>query len=82
MRMGIPEDSAATRISRYEAGKHFPDLETAQTLAESLGVPLPALLAQDDDLYELIVAFDKLTKSQRSALVARARGTADGDKER
>lgn len=82
VRMGISDDSAATRISRYEAGKHFPDLETAHALAETLGVPLPALLAQDDELYELIVGFDKLKQSQRSALIARVRAALKSDEPR
>lgn len=38
--MGLPEDVAAVRINRYERAVHECDSETAQKMADALGVSL------------------------------------------
>lgn len=54
---GIDEFSASARINQYERGKHVPDLDTAERLAEVLGVPAPFFYAREDDLAEWIISF-------------------------
>ncbi|MGK3127067.1 helix-turn-helix domain-containing protein [Candidatus Pantoea formicae] len=54
---GIEEFSASARINRYEVGKHQPDLLTLQLLAKALEIPAAYLLAEDDQLAEMILRF-------------------------
>lgn len=66
VRVGIPEDVTSTRINRYERGVHFPDPELAQRLADAVGVPLPALMTEDDALAHVIAGFVLLPKSKQA----------------
>lgn len=70
VRMGLPEDVASTRVNRYEKAVHAPDIETAERMANELGLPLPALLCRDDKLTEVIVGFSKLSKAHQDAVLA------------
>jgi transcriptional regulator with XRE-family HTH domain len=54
---GIDEFSASARINQYERGKHIPDLDTAERLAEVLNVPAPFFYAKEDDLADWIISF-------------------------
>lgn len=65
---GVDEESASARMNQYEQGKHLPDLYWAQTLANTLEVPLAFLFCSEDDLAELILAAHKLTAEQRLLL--------------
>ena len=68
--VGLNPDVASTRINRYEKAVHDADWETAQKLANTLGVPLSALLAESDSLAEMIQLFSALSKAkQKRALV-------------
>lgn len=62
---GIDPFVASTRINRYEQGIHEPDMATIQRLAKALQVPLPYLFATDDKLAAVILAFDKLSSSEK-----------------
>ncbi|MCD9027835.1 helix-turn-helix domain-containing protein [Luteimonas sp. BDR2-5] len=54
---GLDEFVASTRVNRYEAGVHQPDLQTLQHLAQVLGLPVAYFYAEDDDLAQLIANF-------------------------
>jgi len=54
---GIDEFSASARVNQYERGKHAPDFQMAERLAQVLNVPTPYLYAADDALAEWILAF-------------------------
>lgn len=54
---GLDDFVASTRINRYEAGVHQPDLETLQRLATVLGLPVAFFYAEDDELARLIREF-------------------------
>ncbi|XXN62869.1 helix-turn-helix domain-containing protein [Enterobacter ludwigii] len=54
MAAGIDEFVASTRINRYENGIHQVDLDTAQRLADVLGIPAAYFYAEDDALAEKI----------------------------
>src|SRR4051812_25006319 len=62
---------ASTRINRYEKGIHQADLQTANRLAEALGVPLAYLFAHDDRLARMIVAFSQLSRAEQDALLSK-----------
>jgi transcriptional regulator with XRE-family HTH domain len=62
---GLDEFVASTRINRYEAGVHQPDLETLQRLAKVLGRPLAYFYAEDDELAQLIAGFKGQSKRKR-----------------
>lgn len=68
--MGLPNEVASTRINRYETGKHMPDIRAAEKLAAALGIPLPALLSEDDGLAFLIIGFARLSKKDQKLKVA------------
>lgn len=57
----IDESSSSARINQYEKGKHYPDYNTAERIAEVLNVPTPYLFARDDELAEWILQFSKKT---------------------
>ena len=59
--LGLDEQTASTRISRYESGIHEPSLKTAQSIAATLGVPLAYLYCDDKRLAELILKCSKFT---------------------
>lgn len=72
VRMGLPPDVASARINRYEQGVHVPDLDTLTAMAKELGVPLPALFA-DDRTGELIVGFSQLPAEAQDKILASVR---------
>ena len=67
---GIDEFVASTRINRYEQGIHSVNTGTAQRLAKALNVPMAYFYAIDDDLAELILAFNSLSQSERFSVLA------------
>ncbi|HEQ1702277.1 helix-turn-helix domain-containing protein [Stenotrophomonas sp. GD03701] len=67
--MGLPEDVAGVRINRYERAVHDCDSETAQKLAQALGVSVAYLYAETDELAELIQEFTRLPESEQRAIV-------------
>ena len=60
---------ASPRINQYERGKHLPDFNTAERLAEVLGVPAPYFYARDDTLADLILACGQLEKPAQRLLL-------------
>jgi transcriptional regulator with XRE-family HTH domain len=55
----IDESSSSARVNQYERGKHYPDFNTAERLAEILNVPTPYLFAREDDLAAWILQYSK-----------------------
>lgn len=68
--VGLPQETAAVRINRYEKGVHDADLATARRIAQSLGVPLAFLYADTDVLAEAILTLGLLSKSEQRKAVA------------
>ncbi|MCE4279624.1 helix-turn-helix transcriptional regulator [Xanthomonas hortorum pv. vitians] len=71
---GLSVDVARVRINRYEKGGRECDLRTAQRLADALGLPLPALFTDEDDLAEMIIFYSKISKRQRQLMLAHFKG--------
>jgi len=73
MKMGIPKDTASTRVNRYEQGIHAPDAQTLIDLARTLKVPAGFLLTADDALAEVILGFARLKAEPRKELLKQLR---------
>lgn len=71
--MGLPEDVAGVRINRYERAVHSCDTDTAQRLAEALGVSVAYLYAETDELAELIQEFTRMPIKQQRAFLEEVR---------
>lgn len=63
--IGLDESASRARISRYELGVHEPPVATARLIAEALGVPLPYLYCDDEDVAALLLALFGLPKGAR-----------------
>jgi transcriptional regulator with XRE-family HTH domain len=74
----LPGDKAngSVRINRYEQEVNRADMGTAAEIARALGVPLAYLFAEEDDQAELLLAFAKLSKGERSKILDQARHMA------
>lgn len=68
----IDEYSASARINQYERGKHLPDFNTAERLANVLQVPTPYLYTRDDELAALLLVWNRLDATVRRHLLAEA----------
>lgn len=79
--MGLPEDVASTRLNRYERGVHLPDIETAEKLAQELGVPLAYLLTQDERLAQAILKFSQLSVAAQDKVLAELDTLGKGKKD-
>ena len=70
LEIGLPEETASTRINRYERGVSEPDLRTAEAMAKALGVSLSYLLAPDERTARLLLAFGALPPDRQHKAVA------------
>lgn len=70
MTIGLPQETAAVRINRYEKAVHDADLATARRIAEALGVPLAFLYAETDTMAEAILTLGLLSKPEQRKAVA------------
>lgn len=62
---GLDEFVASTRVNRYEAGVHQPDLQTLQSLARALDLPTAYFYAENDELAQMIADFRPRGRSKR-----------------
>lgn len=62
---GIDEFVASTRINRYELGVHRADLQTAESLAEVLGVTPAFFYASDDAVADLLFKYSRAPQALR-----------------
>ncbi|MBY4727395.1 MULTISPECIES: helix-turn-helix domain-containing protein [Burkholderia] len=63
--IGLDEGTASARMSRYETGTHEPPFGIAVKLAQALRVPTAYFFCEDDDLAEFVLAWGRLSKSER-----------------
>lgn len=68
--IGLPDETASTRINRYERGVSEPDLRTAKQLADALGVSLSFLVCDDPKLAAVIDGFSRLNAKAQKALLS------------
>jgi len=70
--LGLGKRVGSTRINRYERLASLCDMETAAAIARVLDVPLPFLFAETDDMAQMILAFDLLSKADRTKVLSEA----------
>lgn len=66
--IGLDEGTASARISRYETGVHEPPFNIAEKLAQALRVPAAYFYCVDDELANLVLAWGRLSKSERKRI--------------
>ena len=69
IKAGLDPFVASTRINRYEKGIHEPDMATMARLAEALKVPTAYLVAEDERLARMILAFEQLSAAEKDQLL-------------
>ncbi len=69
IRAGLDPHVASPRINQYERGTHEPKLETAERLAQALGIPAAFLYTDDDLLAKVPLRLASMTKEQKRELV-------------
>lgn len=74
---GMDEFVASTRINRYERGIHQANIETIQLLAEVLELPVAYFYTADDELAELILAFQALPPEEKPEILALVKSRAE-----
>lgn len=74
IQLGIDEFVASTRMNRYEKGVHAVEPNTAQRLADVLGVPLAYFYAENDLLAEAIVLFQQLPEDRQYFYIEQIKG--------
>ena len=79
VQIGLDEHTASARISRYETGVHEPPFQIAQKLADALRLPAAYFYCEDDGLAELVLAWGRLSKSERKKLRKLAEATLGGN---
>ena len=67
--IGLDENTASARISRYEGGIHEPPINTARAIAEALSVPLGYLYCDNDLLAEIILVASELPPTDQAQLL-------------
>jgi transcriptional regulator with XRE-family HTH domain len=81
---GLDEMSASSRMNQYERGKHTPGFFLIERLAQALHMPTPWFYTRDDDMAELLLAYNVLPPALREKALsyirelATAHGTEDG----
>ncbi|WP_330948081.1 helix-turn-helix transcriptional regulator [Thermomonas sp. LB-4] len=68
LRAGLDANVAGPRINQYENGVHEPRQQTAQQIADALGIPPAFFYTPDDDLARLLLAWPGLSKDKRRKL--------------
>lgn len=68
VRAGLDAGVAGPRINQYENGVHEPRQQTAQQIADALGIPAAFFYTSDEDLARLLLAWPGLSEEQRRKL--------------
>lgn len=71
LQMGLGEKTASARVNRWEKGVHPASLESAEALAEALGVPLAALVSRDDLMAEAIYGLALLPREDQQKILTK-----------
>jgi transcriptional regulator with XRE-family HTH domain len=70
VRIGLDESTASARMSRYETGENEPPFGTAVKLARALCLPAAYFYCEDNELADLMIAWQGLTKADRNHIKA------------
>ncbi len=67
--MGLDKKLASSRVNRYENETSGIDLDGLGKLAETLGVPMAYLVAEDEATAEVVLALSELSRDERAQIV-------------
>lgn len=67
--MGLDKKLASSRVNRYETEVSGIDLDGLGRLADTLGVPMAYLVAEDDDIAKAILALAQMAPEERSRAI-------------
>lgn len=70
--IGLDEQTASARMSRYENGTHAPDFSTAEKIAIKLGFPVAYFVSPDDQLARVILYYSRLSTSEQQLILEKA----------
>lgn len=73
---GLDEMSASSRMNQYERGKHTPGFFLIERLAQALNIPTPWFYTRDDDLADLLLAYNALPAHVQRKVVAYVKSLA------
>lgn len=73
---GLDEMSASSRMNQYERGKHTPGFFLIERLAQALNMPTPWFYTRDDDMADLLLAYNTLPADQKEKALAYVRELA------
>lgn len=68
--MGLDKKLASSRVNRYENETSGIDLDGLGKLAETLGVPMAYLVAEDEETARAIMALAKMSVRERRKAMA------------
>lgn len=74
---GIEEESASTRMNRYEKGVREPAVEIVGRIAKVLDVPISYFYSEDDDEANLVLAFHRMSAKEREELLKHVDANSD-----
>jgi transcriptional regulator with XRE-family HTH domain len=74
--IGLDEQTASARMSRYENGIHAPAFSTAEKIATKLGIPVAYFYCPDDALAQLILSFAKLSAADQKLILKKSENLA------
>ena len=66
---GLDDFTASARMNRYETGIRTPDHLTTLNISKALGVPLPFLYAETDEMAKHILSFEDPKFEKHSKLI-------------
>ena len=69
VKAGLDEESASSRISSYENEVHSPDFTLVKRLAKVLDVPSAYFYAEDDELADFILQYQKYKKQKPNSII-------------
>ncbi|MFT6915606.1 MAG: transcriptional regulator with XRE-family HTH domain [Motiliproteus sp.] len=67
--LGMDLNTASARMNQYEKGKHSPDFQTLQRLAEKLGVPVAYFFCEEEVTAEIVKLVSKLSPQEKKHLL-------------
>jgi len=74
--IGLDEQTASARMSRYENGIHAPAFSTAEKIATKLDIPVAYFYCPDDELAQLILSFAKLSAADQKLILEKSENLA------
>ena len=69
VRVGMEPSSASSRMNHYEKGRHVPDIDTLQRIADELGVPLNYFFCDSITTAKLVCLIENLSEEQKIKLI-------------